>query len=136
MSLGLAIFMCPIWILIFGWIIKYNTNWYLILSNVVWGLFVIISCFVACFSEDGMVDINGYPVLGLILAVFGVGWIISIFVALGNALEAGNIIVSIIMIVIGILLCFTGIGIPVGAALVIKAGTKGLFKNYLNHKDE
>ena len=134
MNIGLAIVMIPVYVAIFGWLVKYNDHLLLKLSNVGMCLLVIISMFVASITDEQTSIDN--PIITIPFSIFGIGCFISIFTAFGNALEKGSIIASIIMIMIGIFLCCTGVGLPFGLACFFKAGGKGIGKSIDNYIDE
>ncbi len=134
-DLGLIICTILVYIVIFRWLNKYNHNWFLKLSNIIVCIFAILLLLGGALfggSESVSLDLNKYPVIMIIASIFMLGCLISIFTGIVNAVEQGSIVASIIVILVGIGICCTGVGIPAGIALIFKAGAMGLMKGIEN----
>lgn len=121
-------------IVIFGWLIKYNDNWFLKLSNIVTGIFFTFVQIVISLTQRGDFFEGLIPnVLMYVLVIFEIGFIISIFTGIINGVEQGSIVASIIVILVGIAGCCTGVGITIGIKLIRK-GLEGPTKRIKNNK--
>lgn len=127
-----AIFTVSIYIVIFGWFFKYNKNWFLKLSIIYIGIFIAYMLFFDLELAKIPV-LTGNPIFWYITSAFSFGLIISIFVGFGNALQQGSVIAGILMIIFGIALCCTVVGIPFGIACLFKSGSRSIVKSVDKH---
>ena len=125
-GIAFAIFCIPFLVAICGWLMVNNDNWFLKLSDLISGIIMFLCIFF--YSSTGkQIDLNAIgPVICLSGSVFMIGFIVSIFTGIGNALQRGSSMGIGLMLILGIAFCCTGIGLPLGAYLCFKAAMKGI----------
>ena len=118
MPFGFNLFMGIVLLFIFFGLFKCNKNWYLKLSVIFWCIYTELTIFIGLGRNE---DLINNPLFAIPLSIFSLGFLISIFAGIKNAMNSSLALTNIIGMIVIIALICTGIGAPIGIFLLIKA---------------
>lgn len=129
MGFGSRIILAIFPAILFYILYKFNRHWFLKLSILVWAIFTGLAMLFDIGQNNALMN---NPIFGTILAVFSIGFSISIFAAIGNAMKSSLAFMNIVTIILVIFLFLTGVGAPFAIAILVK----GLVRENLRDRDK